>query len=190
VHPYFVLSESCRRIGLHRLPRLAAIALLGLLGFACGTLPASHENAAVPTETAIQLKASDQLSRLPAAGTAPVAAPAPTHCATPDESRSIHFAADSSQLTAADHAVLRRIATQYKENPQAHISLVGHANEKGSAEMVIALANRRVEAVADFLESLGVPSRRIRRNAQPGDLSAAASACAQVNRRVDLRLID
>ena len=84
---------------------------------------------------------------------------------------------------------MRRFAAQLKERPQTVVSLVGYAEDKGSAELAVAMAYRRIEAVAEVLESAGISWRRIRRNAQIEDPSAGAS-CMAANRRVELRLID
>jgi peptidoglycan-associated lipoprotein len=76
------------------------------------------------------------------------------------------FDYDSSTIREDARAVLSRNAEVLKqiftENPEAAISVEGHADERGSAEYNLGLADRRATAAKEFLVQLGVPADRLK----------------------------
>ena len=76
------------------------------------------------------------------------------------------FDYDSSTIREDARAVLSRDAEVLKsifsENPDAVISVEGHADERGSAEYNLGLADRRATAAKEFLVQLGVPEARLK----------------------------
>ena len=79
-----------------------------------------------------------------------------------------------------------------KANPQARIKIEGNCDERGTAEYNLALGQRRADAAKDFLEGLGINSKRMQtisygfeRPLQQGHDEAAWAK----NRRVDFVLI-
>ena len=118
---------------------------------------------------------------------APVPAPPP-----PDPASNIFFASSSDQINPAGKRLLKGVAEKLKGKPRADVTLVGHTDDAGSTEFNIALAQRRVDAVASELESLGVSSRQIRcvsyGDEAPGSISCAQEICRQQKRRVELKL--
>jgi peptidoglycan-associated lipoprotein len=76
------------------------------------------------------------------------------------------FDYDSSTIREDARAVLSRDAEALKqilaEYPDAVISVEGHADERGSAEYNLGLADRRATAAKEFLVQLGVSGDRLK----------------------------
>jgi len=76
------------------------------------------------------------------------------------------FDYDSSTIREDARAVLQRNAEVLKqifsEYPNAAISVEGHADERGSAEYNLGLADRRATAAKEFLVQLGVAGDRLK----------------------------
>jgi peptidoglycan-associated lipoprotein len=68
----------------------------------------------------------------------------------------IHFEFDQAGLTAQAKEILARNAQILRENPTVKIRLEGHCDSRGSTEYNLALGERRAEAVAKYLQNLGV----------------------------------
>ncbi len=100
------------------------------------------------------------------------------------------FDYDSSTIREDARAVLSRNAEVLKaifaENPEASISVEGHADERGSAEYNLGLADRRATAAKEFLVQLGVSADRLRPvsygNERP-QCTESNEGCWQRNRR-------
>lgn len=108
-----------------------------------------------------------------------------------NSARAIYFAHDSSELPSSARRQLQLVATQFKSGGRKPLTLIGHTSELGSPEFSIALAQRRVEAVANELERLGVPARHIRRisyGSEAEDRNCSAASCEHLDRRVDIVL--
>jgi peptidoglycan-associated lipoprotein len=81
--------------------------------------------------------------------------------ASPLAQRVIYFEFDSSEVRAADRDVLANHAAYLRENPQAGITLEGHADERGSREYNIGLGERRAQAVRQILEFQGAGAQQL-----------------------------
>lgn len=110
----------------------------------------------------------------------------------PDPESNIFFDSGSDRISAAGQRLLQKVAEKLKGKPREDITLIGHTDEAGSSEFNIALAQKRVEAVAEVLQSLGVSPRQIRHisygNEASGPHICATARCRQNERRVELRL--
>ncbi len=110
----------------------------------------------------------------------------------PDPGSNIFFAPGLDQVSPAGQRQLQLMAEKLKGKPREDITLIGHTDDAGSSEFNIALAQKRVEAVAAELQSLGVSPRQIRRisygNEASGPHTCASARCRQNERRVELRL--
>lgn len=159
--------------------RLVPIFLATLLLGACAGHPVQSPSQPTPPP-----KAAAEKTKPPAR--APSASPvAPPKHAGP----SIHFATGSFRIDEDARRLLRDIAGKLKGDIRADVTLVGHTDDLGSTEFDIALAQRRVEAVAAELVALGVSSRQIRRVSYGNEAAAkpcASAACRQAQRRVDV----
>jgi peptidoglycan-associated lipoprotein len=75
--------------------------------------------------------------------------------------RDIRFEFDRYDIRAEDAEVLDANAESLKANPKILILIEGHADQRGTAEYNLALADRRAKASMNYLVSRGVRSNRI-----------------------------
>jgi peptidoglycan-associated lipoprotein len=73
----------------------------------------------------------------------------------------VFFEYDSDQLTAEAEARLRSKAAIMRANSGVQLRVEGHADERGSTEYNLALAQRRAETVRNFLSGYGIQANRI-----------------------------
>lgn len=73
----------------------------------------------------------------------------------------IFFAFDSIQLNVDARATLEKQAQWLKQSPGITVWVEGHADERGTREYNLALAERRAIAVRDYLVALGVGQNRL-----------------------------
>lgn len=73
----------------------------------------------------------------------------------------IHFDYDRSEIRADAETRLTNKVGVLRANPNVRIRIAGHADERGSVEYNLALAQRRAEAARDFLVGFGIPATRI-----------------------------
>ena len=102
----------------------------------------------------------------------------------------IHFAFNSSNLTAESRQVLTRKAEIMRQYPQIKVIVEGNCDQRGTAEYNLALGERRAQAAAQYLSNLGIPADRLstvsygkERPLDPGHSEAAYSK----NRRDEFR---
>jgi peptidoglycan-associated lipoprotein len=129
--------------------------------------------------------------------TAPTPAPAPParvkRTASDWLQSEVHdalFDYDSSTIREDARAVLSRNAEALKglmaEYPDAVISVEGHADERGSAEYNLGLADRRATAAKEFLVQLGVSEGRLKPvsyGKERPQCTESNEGCWQQNRR-------
>jgi peptidoglycan-associated lipoprotein len=104
---------------------------------------------------------------------------------------SVHFGFDSSLLTTADRDSLERGARCLKADQALHEQIEGNADERGTEEYNLALGDRRANAVASYLEALGVSARQLRTVSYGKERPVCAEhdeGCWSKNRRADLNL--
>ncbi len=75
--------------------------------------------------------------------------------------QNIHFSFDSSALSPEAMNILKDKAIFLRTNPAKGALIKGHCDERGSAEYNLALGDRRANSAKNFLEDLGIDSRRI-----------------------------
>lgn len=73
----------------------------------------------------------------------------------------VYFEYDSEQLNAEAQDKLRTKAAIMRVNPTLQIRIEGHADQRGSTEYNLALAQRRAESVRDFLAGYGITADRV-----------------------------
>lgn len=78
-----------------------------------------------------------------------------------DVLRTVLFDFDSSSIRPDQMAVMESNATWLLEHPDTRIIVEGHCDERGTREYNLALGQRRANAAADFLVSLGIDPDRI-----------------------------
>lgn len=110
----------------------------------------------------------------------------------PDPESNIFFDSGADRIGPVGQRLLQKVAEKLKGKPREDVTLVGHTDDAGSSEFNIALAQKRVEAVAAELQALGVSPRQIRHisygNEASGPHTCATARCRQNERRVELRL--
>ena len=73
----------------------------------------------------------------------------------------IHFDFDKATLRPEDTQVLDQKIAILQRNPNVHIRISGHCDERGSDEYNLALGNRRATAAKQYLVSHGIDASRI-----------------------------
>ena len=102
----------------------------------------------------------------------------------------VYFEYDSYSLSSKSLQILKSLANLLAENKNLTILLAGHADERGTREYNLALGQRRGEAVADYLRTLGVDSNRLTVRSygeeRPVALGSNEASWAK-NRRVEIK---
>lgn len=111
-----------------------------------------------------------------------------------DETRldTVYFDFDAYLLSADARATITRNAHWLGENRLARIVLEGHADERGSDDYNLALAEKRAFAVRRYLETLGVDPDRLETISYGEDKPALAGhdeAGWAKNRRVEFVIV-
>lgn len=73
----------------------------------------------------------------------------------------IHFDFDKSNIRPDDAGMLDQKVAILNANPDLHIRISGHCDERGSDEYNLALGNRRSTAAKNYLVSHGIDASRI-----------------------------
>ncbi len=77
------------------------------------------------------------------------------------ETQTIYFAFDNSTIAGDYEEMLAAHASYLSKNPSLGVTVEGHADERGTPEYNIALGERRAQAVANYLQALGVQASQI-----------------------------
>ena len=100
--------------------------------------------------------------------------------------RDINFQFDQYALTDDAKATLDELGQALKANPQFLVTIEGHADERGTREYNLALAEQRAQAAKAYLVALGIDASRLdtisRGETQPLDAGHDELAWA-INRR-------
>lgn len=68
----------------------------------------------------------------------------------------IYFDFDNSEVQHDNAAILQAHGNYLVENPSVRVLIEGHADERGTPEYNIALAERRAKAISKYLQGMGV----------------------------------
>ena len=102
----------------------------------------------------------------------------------------VHFAFNSSNLTAESRQILTRKADILKQYPQIKLIVEGNCDQRGTAEYNLALGERRAQASAQYLSNLGIGADRLSTvsygKERPLDPGTSEAAYAK-NRRDEFR---
>jgi len=74
----------------------------------------------------------------------------------------LHFDTDTDNLDLEARRVLRDVAAQLFEHPEASLLVGGHADERGDTAYNLALGERRAAAAREYLGRLGVTPDRVK----------------------------
>ena len=75
--------------------------------------------------------------------------------------RDVNFEFDQYSLTDDAKATLDELGQALKANPQFAVTIEGHADERGTVEYNLALAEQRAQAAKAYLVALGVDASRV-----------------------------
>lgn len=107
-----------------------------------------------------------------------------------NDADNIYFASGAAQVDEPAKDMLRRHALRLKGDSELVVTLVAYTDPLGSRSYNLAVAEERIEAVAETLRQLGVPRHQIRRvnGGQRPSVSptCATPACQQQPSRVEL----
>ena len=73
----------------------------------------------------------------------------------------IHFDYNDYAVRQQDSQILHDNADWLQKNPNRHVQIEGHCDERGSEEYNIALGAKRAQAAKEYLETLGIASDRM-----------------------------
>lgn len=96
------------------------------------------------------------------------------------------FATDRHDIAPDSEQVLRGQAALLQANPALTVTIAGHADERGTREYNLALADRRAAAVRNYLAALGVAEARMETvsyGKERPECAEAAESCWSRNRR-------
>lgn len=100
-----------------------------------------------------------------------------------------YFEYDSAKIDEVNQKLLKSVASYLKDNPTETLTVIGHADTKGSFKYNQSLGFRRANAVAEYLESLGVSKEQIEISSKGKEepIATESNEAAQaINRRVVL----
>ena len=84
--------------------------------------------------------------------------PVPNH---PFVSSPVYFAYDSAVVGQAYDSLLKQVADYLNANPNYHLTVSGHCDERGSEEYNRALGERRALSVKQAIIAFGAPDARV-----------------------------
>ncbi|MDK3162325.1 OmpA family protein [Kamptonema cortianum] len=104
----------------------------------------------------------------------------------------VQFGFDSSTVAPDQRPKLEAVAKYMKANPQINLYILGHTDERGTADYNRALGERRAIACRDYLIGLGISGQRIGTMSygfeRPIDPSSNERAWA-LNRRAEFGIV-
>jgi peptidoglycan-associated lipoprotein len=98
----------------------------------------------------------------------------------------VFFALDSTDLTEEARAILQKNSDWLKRRTSTKVLLEGHADNRGTNEYNLALAERRGDSVRDYLVSLGIATDRltvVSKGEEQPFCTEDTETCWQQNRR-------
>ncbi|HEX4456723.1 MAG TPA: OmpA family protein [Polyangia bacterium] len=101
----------------------------------------------------------------------------------------VHFATNSAAIDTNNRGELNDLAACLRSNRDVRVTVAGNADERGSEDMNEALAARRADAVAGYLQSAGVSSGQMQTVAygtQDPLCRTHDSSCWKANRRAEI----
>jgi peptidoglycan-associated lipoprotein len=102
------------------------------------------------------------------------------------EVRDAYFDLDRADIRPDARAAIEKTASFLKSYPNAHVTIEGHCDERGSTEYNIALGDRRANAVKQYLVDLGIPAANLNVvsfGKEKPFCSESNESCWQQNRR-------
>jgi len=151
--------------------RNVAILFLAVV-FVGNAIADTHYTSTVPAVDAtgqpVQLKSDASATKTvkPATAPAPVTEVAPKAPSVASKGlNSVFFDNNAADLTKEAKATLNEVAQYLKSNPNAKLTVEGHADKPGTAAHNMALSKRRAASVKGYLKAQGVQTARLQTKA-------------------------
>ena len=135
---------------------VSALAALAIGTAGCPKKPPKTTPTETPEESPSPTPTPDDNALMHGAAT-----PEPTPMATCEGLAPVHFALDSSAIEGDNLAAAKAFADCLLSNSDAHATIEGHADERGSTQYNLALGDRRAHAVEQYLVNAGVAKSRL-----------------------------
>ncbi|MDR2667953.1 MAG: OmpA family protein [Puniceicoccales bacterium] len=97
----------------------------------------------------------------------------------------VFFGVDDVKLGDDDKYTLRAVIAELNSYPERGVLLVGYCDGKGKETYNMSLSQKRIEAVAEFLQSEGIAAGRLKGDAR-GAVESVARGQTKFDRRVDI----
>jgi peptidoglycan-associated lipoprotein len=97
----------------------------------------------------------------------------------------IYFDFDRAELSSEAREILGKVAAQLKASPKKTLTIEGNCDDRGTNEYNLALGQRRADAAARYLQTLGIDRKRIKTISYGEErpvCSEATEACWHKNR--------
>ena len=109
-----------------------------------------------------------------------------------DQGAGIYFASNGTAINTDTKNVLNKLSEVLNKYPDTNLFVVGHTDSDGAADYNLSLSFKRANAVADYLENLGVPANRFTVKGEGEEFPVADNSTAAgkaKNRRVELSIM-
>ncbi|WP_010135842.1 OmpA family protein [Ochrovirga pacifica] len=109
-----------------------------------------------------------------------------------DEGAGIYFASNKVAINEQTKNTLNKLAEVLNKYPETNLFVYGHTDADGSEEYNQKLSYRRANAVATYLQNLGVPADRFTVKGEGESMPVADNSTAEgkaKNRRVELGIV-
>ena len=108
----------------------------------------------------------------------------PTACSL----STVYFGYDSSELDGSTRSTLQSNANCINEREIQSVTLVGHADPRGTEEYNLALGDRRARSVKSYMENLGVPGDRMSTRSMGEEMASGSNESSwSRDRRVEFQ---
>ena len=105
----------------------------------------------------------------------------------------IYFEPDMTRCYEGEMVKIKQLASTLENHPEIKLRLIGHTDERGSADYNLQIAMRRASFVRDQLDDLGIASERLRvisaGESQPADPGHTQAAYWE-NTRVEIAIAE
>ncbi len=135
--------------------------------FAGNAIADNHYSSTVPAVDAtgqpVQMGNTHAVTKMAKPITTPVtqAAPQKAPSVASHGLNSVYFDNNTADLNKEAKATLNEVADYLKSNPNAKLTVEGHADKPGTAAHNLALSKRRAASVSGYLKGLGVKTARL-----------------------------
>jgi peptidoglycan-associated lipoprotein len=166
-----------------------ALIVAGLLAGCASSVPLSDNKAPVETHTATPVDPNANANGASQSQVTPVDL-GKGNAAQDNTPRVVYFDFDSFVVRDDGRPVIEANAKRLRADPKKHVAIEGHTDERGGSEYNLALGQKRAEAVAKALQTLGVAESQMEATSfgkeRPADPGHDEAAWAK-NRRAELK---